>query len=74
MPNPIFNRFNQSNPSPGPFSNVQNMVNQFNQFRAQFQGDPKAQVQQLLDSGKMTQEQFNQLSNLANQFQSMMRR
>ena len=74
MPNPIFNRFNQSNPSPGPLSNVQNMVNQFNQFRAQFQGDPKAQVQQLLDSGKMTQEQFNQLSNLANQFQSMMRR
>lgn len=46
-------------------------MNQFQQFKSQFQGDPKEQVQQLLNSGKMTQEQFNQLSSMAQQFQGM---
>ena len=50
-----------------------NMINQFNQFRKNFNGDPKAQVQQLLDSGQMTQQQFQQLSQAATQFQNMMR-
>ena len=72
MPNPIQERMG-NNPS-GPFGNMQNMVNQFNQFRSQFQGDPKAQVQELLNSGRMSQEQFNQLSNLANQFQNLIGR
>jgi len=49
------------------------MLNQFNTFKNNFQGDPKAQVQSLLQSGKMTQEQFNQLSLLANQMRSMIR-
>lgn len=71
MPNPIQQKFGNGGGS-GPFGNMQNMMQQFNQFRSQFQGDPRAQVQQLLDSGKMTQEQFNKLSNLANQFQNMM--
>ena len=71
MGNPFFNRFaNQPNPQ-GPFGNVTNLVNQFKQFKSQFQGDPQEQVQELLNSGKMTQEQFNQLSNMAAQFQSL---
>lgn len=49
------------------------MINQFNKFRKNFNGDPKAQVQQLLDSGQMTQQQFQQLSQAATQFQNMMR-
>lgn len=49
------------------FSN--NMFQQFNQFRQSLQGDPKQQVQQLLQSGKMTNEQFQQLQNMAKQFQ-----
>ena len=50
------------------------MINQFNQFKQNFVGDPKQQVQQLLDSGQMTQQQFNQLSQAATQFQQMMGR
>lgn len=45
-----------------------NMFQEFNQFRQNFQGDPKQQVQQLLNSGQMTQEQFSQLSAMAQQF------
>lgn len=48
---------------------IGNLIRQFQQFRASFQGNPQQQVQQLLNSGKMSQEQFNQLAGLANQFQ-----
>jgi len=45
----------------GGFGNFMNMLSQFEQFRQNFQGDPKQQVQNLLNSGKMSQSQFNQL-------------
>ena len=32
--------------------------------------NPKAAVQKLMNSGQMTQQQFNQLSNMANQLQN----
>lgn len=58
-----------SNPfGSGPFGNMMNMMQQFNQFKANFQGDPQQKVQELLNSGRMTQQQFNQLSNMAQQF------
>ena len=47
-------------------------MNQFNQFRNTFQGDPKQQVQQLLNSGRMSQNQYNQLSQMATQIQNML--
>lgn len=49
-----------------------NMISQFNQFKQNFRGDPKAQVQQLLDSGQMSQMQFNKLSQMATQMQNIM--
>ena len=54
-------------------SSLANMMSRFNQFRKTFSGDPKAKVQELLDSGQMTQEQFQQLSQAATQFQNMMK-
>lgn len=51
------------------FGGYKNFQNQFQQFQQQCmqQGfDPQQKVQELLNSGKMTQEQFNQLRNLAN--------
>ena len=73
MANPLFSKFGGGGTPQlqGPFGSFMNMLSQFNQFKNQFQGDPKAQVQELLNSGKMTQEQFNQLSNMASQFQNM---
>lgn len=74
MANPFFNRFSGNNgpAQSGPFGNISNMMNQFQQFKSQFQGDPKEQVQQLLNSGQMSQDQFNWLSNIATQFQKML--
>lgn len=54
-----------------PFGFPSNMMDQFNQFRNTFQGNPKEEVQKLLDSGKMTQDQFNRLAEQATQIQRM---
>lgn len=70
MGNPFFNQ-NQPMGSPNP---MMNMLQQFQQFKANFQGDPRQRVQELLNSGQMSQQQFNYLSNLANQFQNMFNR
>lgn len=53
---------------PGPIGNMMQIMQQFNQFRSTFQGDPKAQVEQLLKSGKMSEEQYKQLEAMAKQF------
>jgi hypothetical protein len=69
--NPLFNMFGgQPNPQMFPLG----MIQQFNQFRQMFQGDPRQQVQNLLNSGQMTQEQFNQLSSMAQMFQQFIGR
>lgn len=52
--------------------NMQEISNRLNQFRQSFTGDPKAQVQQLLNSGRMSQSQYNQLSQMATQIQNML--
>jgi hypothetical protein len=56
-----------------PFNNMINLMNQFNQFKNNFKGDPRAQVQQLLNSGQMSQEQLNQLQNMAREFQQFLK-
>ena len=65
--NTLFNLLNGSS------NNFLNLVSQFNSFRQNFQGDPKQQVQQLLREGKMSKEQFNQLSQMANQFRQFIK-
>ena len=67
--NELFQEFGNRTPMPG---GIGNLIQQFQQFRASFQGNPQQQVQQLLNSGKMTQEQFNQLAGLANQFRRLL--
>ena len=65
----IGNPFYKAPQTQMPFQNFGNMINQFNQFRAMFQGDPQQKVQELLQSGQITNEQFTQLSQMAKQFQ-----
>ena len=56
------------------FGNMQNMQSRFRQFVQNFQQqnggnmNPQQMVQQLLNSGRMTQDQFNQIQNVANMF------
>lgn len=49
-----------------------NMMQAFQQFKQNFQGDPKTEVQKLLASGRINQGQLNQLQVMAKQFQSML--
>lgn len=60
-------------PNNNPLNNMSNFISQFNQFKTSFQGDPKEQVQNLLNSGQMTQAQFNQLQSLATQLRNVLR-
>jgi len=53
-------------------NNMQNLLQQFNQFRQNFKGDPRQQVQQMLNSGRISQEQYNQAVQMANQFKSLL--
>lgn len=69
MNNSLFNDFNQN-----PMSQMGNFINQFNQFRSTFSGNPEAQVKQMLQSGRMSQEQFQQLSQMANQIMPLLKK
>ena len=72
MPNPLFDLLG-GGMSNMPSNSFGNMIKQFQQFRQAFQGDPKQQVQELLNTGKMSQQQYNQLQAMATQFQKMMK-
>ena len=56
------------------FSMMQNngIMQRFQQFQQMFKGDPRQQVQQLLNSGKVSQGQYNQAVQMAQQFQKML--
>lgn len=52
----------------GPFA----MIQQFIQFANGFKGNPQEEVQKLLNSGQMSQEQYNALQKQATQFQQLL--
>lgn len=56
----------------GSMGNVQQIMQQFNQFRQTFRGNPQQQVQQLLSSGKVSQEAYNNAYQMAQQFQKLL--
>lgn len=75
MSNPLFGNGGMGqNNTFGPFGGMMNFMNQFNQFRQGIQGNPQQMVQNMLQNGQMTQAQFDQLSNMANQIMPFMRR
>ena len=48
------------------------MIQQFMQFRNNFRGDPRQQIQMMINSGQISQEQYNQAVQQAQQFQAML--
>lgn len=56
----------------GPQMPQNNMIQRFVQFRQQFRGNPQEQVQQLLNSGRVTQAQYDQAVQMANSLRSML--
>lgn len=69
MGNPLFNLLNG-----GRNNGTGNMIQQFQQFKKQMQGvDPQEEVQKLLQSGKISQEQLNKTQQMAQQFKSLLK-
>ena len=60
--NPLYNEMQ---------NNQDGMFQRFQQFRQNFKGDPQQQIQQLLNSGKVSQAQYNRAVQMAQQFQRM---
>ena len=55
-----------------PITRGGNIIQRFQQFQRMFTGDPRQQVQQLIDSGKVSQQQYQQAVQMAQQLQRMM--
>ena len=67
MANPLFNQFNQNN-------QINNIIREAQNLKNSFKGNPKEEVQRLLNNGQMSQADFNRLMPMAQQISSMMPR
>lgn len=65
--NPLFRQFNQVQNNSG-----NDIITRFNQFRKSFSGNPQEQIQQMLNSGRITQEQYNRAVQQAQQLSRLM--
>lgn len=68
-----------NNPFPGMFGGQQMnpmamIMQKFQQFQQGFRGNADQQIQQLMSSGKVNQQQYNQAVQWAQQFQKMIGR
>ncbi len=61
---PLYNMMNQNNP-------YNNFMKQFNEFKKTINGNPQEQIQQLLNSGKISQSQYNAAVQKANMIKNM---
>lgn len=62
--NPLYEQTNKVN--------LDRLANSLNAFQRNFRGDPKAEVERMLQTGQMSQEQFNRLAQQANQIMQML--
>lgn len=66
MSNPLFGMMGGNQPQ------MSGLMQRFQQFKQAFTGDPKQRVQDLLNSGRISQQQYNQAVQMAQQLQKMM--
>lgn len=72
MANQLFQAFGGNQPI-AQDNGFGSMMQEFARFRQGFRGDARAEVQKLLNSGQMTQAQYNQLSAIAGQIMPMLK-
>lgn len=81
MPNNLYNQLNNNNFTQqnnnlqqmmNNFGGLQQMINNFYNFKNSFQGNPQQMVQQLLQSGRMSQADYNTFSQMASQFKNLL--
>lgn len=63
--NPLFTQMNQNG--------LNGFMTQLNQLKQTFNGDPNQKIQELLNTGKVSQAQYNRAVQTANQIQRMMK-
>ena len=66
MPSPLFNQL-QQNPA------GDNIMRQFMEFKKTFSGNPQQMIQQMLNSGRISQSQLNQYAQQANQLYNQLK-
>lgn len=66
MANALFNQFGKQN---NPFEQI---AQQARDFRKQFNGNPRQEVERLLQTGQMSQADFNRFSQIAQQVAQFM--
>lgn len=52
--NPLFRQLNQAQPGTG-----NDLLSRFNRFRQSFNGNPQEMIQQMMNSGRISQAQYN---------------
>lgn len=52
-------------------NNMMDMMQRFLQFQSSFRGNPQMMVQQMLNNGQISQQQYQNAVNMANQIQQM---
>lgn len=67
MANPIYDMMNANNDG-----GIMNFVKEVQDFQKTFNGDPKAEVQNLMNSGQLSQAEFDQYAKIANQVMAFM--
>ena len=60
MPNPLYNQY-------GPQNGISKMINEINNFKNNFHGDPRAEVEKMMQNGQLSQADFNQYAQMANE-------
>lgn len=65
MANPLFDGFGMNN-------QFQQIINEVQQFQKTFNGDPKQEVEKMLNNGTISQADFNRYSQIANQIMAFM--
>jgi hypothetical protein len=65
--NPLFQMMNKPN------GNIMQILQQFQQFKQNFKGNPQEMIQQMLNSGRISQQQYNSAVQMAQQLQNFIR-
>ena len=63
MMNQLYRQYNQPT----------NIIDRFRQFQQNFKGDPQQIVQQMVSSGRISQDQLNQAVRMANELKKYIR-
>lgn len=71
MPNPLVGMLNRGKMNT---SNQKSISTQFKEFKSSFTGDPQARINELIASGRVSQAQVDQATQLANLIKGYVRK